>query len=121
MTTHAFTWRVPCKCLLLGVCLERLSGAGREMANSFNANSHRSGSDAGAGAGRTYGAAPVRGSQRAAAAMRKRGFQSLGNGARALRKCAFDANANLETVHTSVKLRRKATVSGIEPNERAKR
>eukprot|EP00965_Chrysotila_dentata_P164757 5440345-Pleurochrysis_carterae.AAC.4 len=91
------------------------------MTIGFDTNSRRSGSGAGTGAGRTYEAAPVRGAQRAAAAMRKRGFQSLGSGARALRKYACDANALWETVHMCVKLRRKATVSGIEPHTRAKR
>eukprot|EP00965_Chrysotila_dentata_P222910 6193259-Pleurochrysis_carterae.AAC.1 len=85
MTTHAFTWRVPCKFSVLGICLKRPSGAGREMTVSLNTNSHRSGSGAGAGAGRTVRTAPSRGAQRASVAMRERGFQSLGSGARALR------------------------------------
>eukprot|EP00965_Chrysotila_dentata_P047970 1591146-Pleurochrysis_carterae.AAC.3 len=39
-------------------------------------------------------AVPIRGAQRAARAMRKRGFQSLVSEARALREYACDATAN---------------------------
>eukprot|EP00965_Chrysotila_dentata_P193840 6175996-Pleurochrysis_carterae.AAC.4 len=80
------------------------------MTIRFDTSSHRSGSGEGAGAGRTYGSAPVRGARRAAAAMRERGFQSSESGARALRKYACEANASWETVHVSVELRRMATV-----------
>eukprot|EP00965_Chrysotila_dentata_P259958 6213740-Pleurochrysis_carterae.AAC.2 len=62
----------------------------------------------------------VEGAQRAAAAMCEQGFQSLGSGARALRKYACDATAIWATMHVNVKSRRTATVSGVEPNDRAK-
>eukprot|EP00965_Chrysotila_dentata_P233866 6199844-Pleurochrysis_carterae.AAC.7 len=41
------------------------------------------------------------GAQRAATAMRERGFQNLKSGARALRKYACDANEIWETMHAS--------------------
>eukprot|EP00965_Chrysotila_dentata_P192998 6175487-Pleurochrysis_carterae.AAC.1 len=47
------------------------------------------------------------GAQRAAAAMRERGFQSLRNGARALRKYACDASPIWVTVHVGVRLQMK--------------
>eukprot|EP00965_Chrysotila_dentata_P249910 6209142-Pleurochrysis_carterae.AAC.1 len=53
------------------------------------------------GLGPPTGAASVRVAQRTAAAMRERGFQNLGSGARALRKYACNANAIWETVHAS--------------------
>eukprot|EP00965_Chrysotila_dentata_P253385 6211207-Pleurochrysis_carterae.AAC.2 len=55
------------------------------------------------GLGAPTGVAPVeQGAQRAAAAMRERGIQSLGDGARALRKYACDATETWETMHVSV-------------------
>eukprot|EP00965_Chrysotila_dentata_P003657 120116-Pleurochrysis_carterae.AAC.1 len=47
------------------------------------------------------------GAQRVAAAMRERGFQNLGCGARALSKYACDATAIWETVHVSTDLHMK--------------
>eukprot|EP00965_Chrysotila_dentata_P261043 6214118-Pleurochrysis_carterae.AAC.5 len=71
------------------------------------------------GLGAPTGVAPYDGAQRAAAAMRERGFQSLGSGARALRKYVCDATAAWETEHVNVKPQGKSTVSGVEPHERA--
>eukprot|EP00965_Chrysotila_dentata_P227406 6195997-Pleurochrysis_carterae.AAC.1 len=45
--------------------------------------------------GAPTGPAPVKGAQRAAVAMRERGFQSMGSGARALRKYACEQICNL--------------------------
>eukprot|EP00965_Chrysotila_dentata_P204406 6182318-Pleurochrysis_carterae.AAC.3 len=75
------------------------------------------GATAGAGAGRAY----VGGSGRGRSARGGHGrasLQSLGSGARALRKYACGATAVWESTHASVKLRRKAIISGVEPHER---
>eukprot|EP00965_Chrysotila_dentata_P135312 4474113-Pleurochrysis_carterae.AAC.1 len=56
------------------------------------------------GLGAPTGVAPVGGAQRAAMAMRERGIQSLGSGARALRKYACDATAIRGTVHVCTDL-----------------
>eukprot|EP00965_Chrysotila_dentata_P187433 6172128-Pleurochrysis_carterae.AAC.7 len=66
-------------------------GAGGKWLLVHNRFNHDRGSGtAGTGRadGRTYAAALSQGCPRAAAAMRKRGIQSLGSGARALRKYA---------------------------------
>eukprot|EP00965_Chrysotila_dentata_P145256 4797853-Pleurochrysis_carterae.AAC.1 len=97
-TTHAFTWR-----------------------SVDDAASHGQGAGAGAGAKRTYGGGSGRGRSAGGGGLSRASIQSLKSGARVLRKYACDAHAIQETVHMSVKLRRKATVSGIQPHERAKR
>eukprot|EP00965_Chrysotila_dentata_P219121 6190946-Pleurochrysis_carterae.AAC.1 len=68
---------------------------------------------AGAGAKRTYGGGSGRGRSAGGGGHARASIQSLGSGASAIRKYACDANASWETVHMSVRLRRKATVSGI--------
>eukprot|EP00965_Chrysotila_dentata_P219287 6191042-Pleurochrysis_carterae.AAC.1 len=98
-------------------CIRQPYEASGNGYSHVDAGSHGQGAGAGAGAKRTYGAALGQVAKRAAAAMRERGFQSLVSGARTLRKYACDADAIRETVHMSVKLRRKATVLGIEPHE----
>eukprot|EP00965_Chrysotila_dentata_P107077 3538223-Pleurochrysis_carterae.AAC.2 len=59
------------------------------------------------------GRAPIGSAQRAATAMRDRAFQSLGSGARALRKYACNSRGNWETVHTSDEMGRATTIAGI--------
>eukprot|EP00965_Chrysotila_dentata_P177735 5870871-Pleurochrysis_carterae.AAC.1 len=56
-------------------------------------NYHGQGACAVSGAGRANEVAPGPGCSPAAAAMRKRGIQNLGSGARRLREYACDANA----------------------------
>eukprot|EP00965_Chrysotila_dentata_P058195 1929769-Pleurochrysis_carterae.AAC.2 len=74
-----------------------------------------------AGDGRAYGGGSGRGRSAGSGGRARASIQSFGSGARALRKYACDANATWETKHVSAKPPRKATVSGIEPHERAKR
>eukprot|EP00965_Chrysotila_dentata_P253967 6211721-Pleurochrysis_carterae.AAC.1 len=83
--------------MLLGIYLERPSGAGWEipMVNGRGAG-------AGAGAGRTYGAAQERGRSLGRGSHCERVSKILGSGARALRKYACDVIAKRRTVHVSV-------------------
>eukprot|EP00965_Chrysotila_dentata_P186516 6158232-Pleurochrysis_carterae.AAC.2 len=103
----------------MGVHSDLVGRAGNGYSH-VDVSSHGRGENAGVGAKRTYGAALGRGVQRAAAAMRERELKSLGSGAQALRKYACDAIAIWTTVYMIVKLRRKATDSGIAPHEKAK-
>eukprot|EP00965_Chrysotila_dentata_P237801 6202136-Pleurochrysis_carterae.AAC.1 len=65
--------------------------------------------------------APVKRAQRAAMAVRERVFQSLGSGARALRKYACGATANIsETMHASDEMGRATIIARTVRRARVK-